>query len=496
MQYWEYDIGQDHLYIGLQKEMNNVQENANAGYSREQALKLIKEEDREVFLSSVEQLRSGKSFFCVVEFRSSVRNGTEKWYRSTGIVLRSSAEGSPLTLGGIIQDITGHKQIQLRLNEALKKAEETDKLKSAFLSNISHELRTPLNAIIGFSELIIDPNVSKEDIYTYAGIIKSRSTHLLQVVGDILDISRLESNLLEIKETAFALNPFLDDLFLIYAQKLLDEKKGNIHLHIDKALHDASFLIISDEYRLKQILGNLIDNAIKFTRHGSITFGYKLNEKELLFFVRDTGIGIPPDKHGIIFDRFSQADNSMVRQFGGNGLGLAICKALVEIMGGRIWLESKTEVGSEFIFTLPPSKVAISDMPKVAKSAGVQIQNWLNKRILLVEDDPLSAGLLGDVFGRTGAEVVTAGNGREALRFFTNEHFDIVIMDILLPDVSGLEITRIIKQQKPDIPVIAQTAYAMPGDNLQCLQAGCDEYITKPVNICELISLMNRYFRQ
>jgi CheY-like chemotaxis protein len=132
----------------------------------------------------------------------------------------------------------------------------------------------------------------------------------------------------------------------------------------------------------------------------------------------------------------------------------------------------------------------------VAKSAGVQIQNWLNKRILLVEDDPLSAGLLGDVFGRTGAEVVTAGNGREALRFFTNEHFDIVIMDILLPDVSGLEITRIIKQQKPDIPVIAQTAYAMPGDNLQCLQAGCDEYITKPVNICELISLMNRYFRQ
>jgi signal transduction histidine kinase len=495
MIYWEYDISADRLFLNRFATEDTGGTGTDPSLTREEAISFIHPDDRSRVATETNKLITGEITHLEAELRT-VKNGNpEKWFRVRGMLINMDPERTALSLGGFAQDISLQKQLQIQLSAARKHAEESDHLKTAFLTNMSHEIRTPMNAIIGFSELMSDPSISREDIAVYAGIIKTRSTHLLQIVSDILDISRIESNTVEFKETAFALNPLLDDIYMVYAQRLIDDKKKSISLRVEKALHDASFLILSDELRLRQILGNLLDNALKFTHTGTVSFGYRLSNGELVFFVKDTGVGIPADKHNLIFERFRQADVTLVRQFGGNGLGLSICKALVEMMGGRIWVESASGAGSEFFFTLPQSRVAITDAPEATRFTGIPVLDWKGKRILLVEDDPVSAGLLQEILSRTGVGITVVTTANEAIKVFKKNMFDLVLMDVLLPDMSGLEVTRILKEKQQNLPVIAQTAYAMPGHGLQCLQAGCDEYITKPVNISELFSAVNRYLR-
>ena len=222
---------------------------------------------------------------------------------------------------------------------------------------MSHEIRTPMNAIIGFSDLLADPSLDLPEIGLYTGVIKERCNNLLQIVNDILDISRIEANQIELKESTFSLNALIEELYIEYAQKLINENKFQIVLNISKDLTDEQSIIYADEVRLKQVLCNLLDNAIKFTKTGEIEIGYQsVDNDHLKFFVRDTGIGIHPDKHRIIFERFRQIDESLDREFGGNGLGLAICKAFVELMGGRIWLKSGINKGTTFYFTISVKK--------------------------------------------------------------------------------------------------------------------------------------------
>lgn len=402
-------------------------------------------------------------------------------------------QGNPKYFIIAIQNITRYKQVEYELTRAKEKAEESDNLKSAFLTNMSHEIRTPMNAIIGFSDLLADPSLDTGEIGLYTRVIKERCNNLLQIVNDILDISRIEANEIELKETSFALNVLFEELYIEYAQKLINENKFQIVLNISKGNSDNESIIYTDAARLKQVLCNLLDNAIKFTKTGEIEFGYRpVDGNYLEFYVKDTGIGIHPEKHHMIFERFRQIDESLDREYGGNGLGLAICKAFVELMGGKIWLKSETEKGTTFFFTIPiikdleERKIDIPE-PKLTN------YKWKNKRILLVEDDKSSMAFMEVLFKLTQAELAFASKGQDAIDMFMNEkNFDLVLMDIQLPDINGLEVTKMIKSIDRNIPVIAQTAYAMQGDDVKCMKAGCDDYISKPLDISDLFYKIDR----
>ena len=397
----------------------------------------------------------------------------------------------------VIQNVTQFKEVEAELLQAKEKAEESDKLKSAFLTNMSHEIRTPMNAIIGFSDLLADPSLEKGEIMTYTGVIKERCNNLLQIVNDILDISRIEANEIELKENIFSVNSLLDSLYIVYAQKLINEDKLKVVLNLHKGIADKKSLIMADEGRLKQILSNLLDNAVKFTKTGEIDFGCDLhNNATLEFFVRDSGIGIHPDKHNIIFERFRQIDESLDREYGGNGLGLAICKAFVELMKGEIWLKSELGSGTAFFFTVP-YKLAGSEEKIKPPETNIVNYKWNNKRILIVEDDRSSLAFMKVLFKLTHAKLVFVSKGQEAIELFMSDSaFDLILMDIQLPDINGLEVTKMIKAINRNIPVIAQTAYAMQGDEKKCMKAGCDDYVSKPIEISDLFYKIDRIFNR
>lgn len=440
-----------------------------------------------------EDLVSGKEKIFDTEYRLVTTDGCMKWVHDRARLVQS-ADGNPLKVVGMIQDITRQKLTVEDLRKAKTMAEEADRLKTAFLTNMSHEIRTPMNAILGFSELLTDPEISKDDLFSYTWIIKNRCSHLLQIVNDILDISRIEANQIELKESYISLNQILDELYLTYAQRLIDEKKLSILLQVEKPLADDESILFTDELRLRQVFGNLLDNAVKFTREGSIGFGYKKLDNQFVFHITDTGMGIPVDKHDVIFERFRQMDTSLVRQHGGNGLGLAISKAFVELMGGNIWVESSPGAGSSFCFSLPCKHASVAATKLVAERYKLSGFNWNGKKILMAEDDLFSSRFMVELLKLTGAELVCCSTGAEALdAFVSNDKYDLVLMDIQLPDRNGLDLTREFKKINAAVPVIAQTAYAMAGDNIKCLQAGCDDYVSKPLKISDLLYKINRY---
>ncbi len=466
------------------------------GYSKKELIKmnpymLLDEEDREkaeMFLQKFNEIGLLKG----IEFTFKKHNGDKLITVVSGSIV-CDEENKPKLYIIVIQDISQFKKIESELVKAKERAEEADNLKSAFLANMSHEIRTPMNAIIGFSDLLADPSLKHSDAGLYTGVIKERCNNLLHIVNDILDISRIEANQVELRETSFSVNALLEELYIVYAQRLINENKFQVVLNLTKDAVNEQSIIIADDSRLKQVLNNLLDNAIKFTKKGEIEFGYSVKDGFLEFFVKDSGIGIKPDKHEMIFERFRQIDESLDREYGGNGLGLAICKAFVELMGGTIWLKSGENSGTTFYFTIPysrPNEIIYKPKPET----DIVNYKWRKKRILIVEDDKASLSFMKVLFKLTEAEIIPVQTGHEAIELYMNDkNFDLVLMDIQLPDINGLEVTKMFKSMNRYIPVIAQTAYAMHGDDVKCLNAGCDDYISKPVEIADLFFKIDKF---
>lgn len=400
---------------------------------------------------------------------------------------------------GIYRDITDRKMIEKNLITAKNKAEESDKLKSAFLSNMSHEIRTPMNAILGFSTLLSDPGVSEDEKAEFVRIIKDRGNDLMRIIDDIIDVAKIESGQIKVEIKECQVNILLTNLMVTFNEIKRKQAKNNIILNCLPGNTDTDFTILSDGNRLRQILTNLIENALKFTERGIIEFGYTLknigNDSFIEFFVRDTGIGIPKEMHEIIFERFRQVDDTNTRKYGGTGLGLTISKNLVKLLGGDIRIDSDRGKGTCFFITFPlqiTSGQIAPAIPRKTDSLG-GIQNWSNKKILVVEDEESNYFLLDRVLKKTGIKMFWARNGMDAIEECKKTRFDLVLMDIRMPVMDGYEATQKIKKDNKEIPVIAQTAYALKGEKEKSLAAGCDSYISKPIDAGELKVILSKY---
>jgi signal transduction histidine kinase/DNA-binding response OmpR family regulator len=395
-------------------------------------------------------------------------------------------------------DITNMKLTELEIIKAKEKAEKADRLKTAFLANMSHEIRTPMNAIMGFTELLLKQEIDPKKQKEFLRIIQQRGGDLLQIIDDILDISRIESGSLEIIETPGDLDGLFQEIYQYYLIKeYLSGKKRPIEFLKKVTLSPDQIQVNTDFLRVKQIITNLLDNAFKFTNSGTIEFGCKVTDKkELLFYVKDTGIGIPPEKNSLIFDRFAQVGNShLTRKTDGVGLGLSISKGLVEIMKGKIWCQSVEKEGTNFYFTLPfePVQKIKETSPEVVE----KVYHWNDKTVLVVEDDPFNVTLISEYLKSTGLKCIYARNGSDAIEIFHQKpSINLVLMDIRLPDANGLELTKQMKSLNPGIIVIAQTAYAYSNDKNYCINSGCDDFVTKPLLKDKLLELIDKHLKR
>ncbi len=369
------------------------------------------------------------------------------------------------------------------LIHAKEKAEESDRLKSVFLSNMSHEIRTPMNGILGFTEILSRMQVDRNKQKRYIDIIQQSTKQLLTIIDDIIDISKIESGQFEVFNSKVELNSFCKEIYDTHLGQLRRKNIEEISLHFTKPKELLELHCETDEVMVKRILDNLLGNAIKFTNAGSVEFGYHfLNEKTLLFFVKDTGIGINPEKQKIIFERFRQIDEGETREYGGTGLGLSITKSFVERMGGHIWIESEPNKGSTFYFTIPfKSSTDYSYLFKDSKQ--YEIANaWEGKKILIVDDNEDVHFYFQESFDETKASFYSAKNGKEGVEKFQELNPDIVLMDIQMPVMDGFEACSKIKDLNKNTLIIMQTAFNSKSDFVQAKKVGADEIITKPID--------------
>lgn len=423
------------------------------------------------------------------------RKRTEEDLRRSQMLLREQNEEYLALNEELSESNERIRKINSELIEAKEKAEEADRLKTAFLANMSHEIRTPMNGIMGYADLLTRPEFEPEKKIKFSEIIKRSGKQLLRIISDILDISKIESNQMVIHNEQVCINLLLNNILEFYLSDSsnIENRDQNITIKLNTGLSDEESTLFIDASRLEQIIVNLIDNAYKYTSQGSIEFGYSLNEDKIEFYVSDTGMGIPPEKQSIIFERFRQGEESLSRVHRGNGLGLSICMGLAKLMGGNIWVNSEVNKGSTFYVSLPYTSLN-NPYPKKNKKMNQGIKDLSGKVVLIVEDDEFSATYLEEILSPANFSVIQTKSGTEAIEICRkNTHVDIVLMDIRLPDMNGLEATRHIKAIKPEIPIVAQTANAMPDDQANCLAAGCNDYISKPINAAHLFEILYKY---
>ena len=394
-----------------------------------------------------------------------------------------------------IRDISQRIEIETELIKAKEKAEESDRLKSAFLTNMSHEIRTPMNGILGFTELLKEPSLKSDDIQDYIQIIEISGTRMLNTINNIVDISKIESGLIQINISETNINEKMEFTYKFFKPEV--EFKG-LHFSLKNGLTTKESIIKTDNEKVYGILTNLVKNAIKFTYEGSINFGYNKKGEFLEFFIKDTGVGIPEKQKKFIFDRFRQGSESHNRGYEGSGLGLSIAKNYVEMLGGKIWVESQEGKGSTFYFTIPYIDASNENTEIINTDSTEYKEVQLKKlKILIVEDDEISYSLLTRMLQKISKEVLHVITGVEAIEACRNNpDLDLVLMDIRMPVMDGNEATRNIRQFNKDLIIIAQTAFAFSGDKEKAIESGCNDYISKPINKLLLFELIKKHCKK
>ncbi len=413
---------------------------------------------------------------------------------STGAIYNNMREPESMVI--IFKDITARKEAEEHLREAKERAEESDRLKTAFLSNMSHEIRTPMNAIVGFSDLLNDPELAPQERAEFIAQINLGADNLMHLIDDIIDISKIEAGQVKIIRKNFSIHKLINEQLVLFKQNLERIDKSHIDLRMNWKWPSETLVLYSDHFRLKQIISNLLNNAIKFTDEGYIELGIEKVDGMMRVYVKDTGIGISPANLEIIFDRFRQGHQSKTKLYGGTGLGLAISRNLAGLLGGAISVVSEEGRGSEFSLTLPLDEVQ-DTLPEEIVKMDMHHVNWKEKTILVAEDDESNYQLLKQALKSTGVKLIRAANGNETIRLFEQHAgaLDLVLMDIRMPDLDGYACTRRIKAKMPQMPVIAQTAYAMAGEREVSKEVGCDDYISKPIDIKMLIEKLAYYLK-
>ncbi len=382
-----------------------------------------------------------------------------------------------------------------KLMRAKIKAEESDVLKTSFLSNMSHEIRTPMNAILGFSNLLSHKEISSSEKEEFVNLIRINGKNLLTLVEDIIDISKIDSGQLQVKNSPVCLHEILKEVYNSFWDDIKRRGQLNIKLYLNEGISDKKTMILTDAFRLRQVLINLVGNGIKFTDRGFVEFGYELkNEEVLQFYIKDTGIGLPKGKEQEVFERFSKFSNDKQKMlYGGTGIGLSIARDVVSLMGGKIWVESEEKVGSTFYFTIPYHKVSNVAI-KPEDEMPVTKYNWEGKTFLVAEDEEDNFRYLEVALSISNASLIWARNGAEAVDIFNRiNDIDLVLMDIKMPEMDGYSATREIKLKNNNVPVIAQTAYAMSEEKEKSRLAGCDDYIAKPINYSDLLKVIHKH---
>ena len=506
-------------------------------------------DDLPMVLNELNQIIQDPSYIPTLEYRFADQKGHWLWVETTFSNLLGNSSVEAIVLN--FREITRRKQAEDDLISAKEKAQESDRLKSAFLANMSHEIRTPMNGILGFTELLRTPGLSGESQQTYIEIIKKSGDRMLNIINDIIDISKIEAGLIKLNISESNVNEQIEYIYTFFKTEV-DEK--GLKLYLKSGYQNQEPIIQTDREKLFAILTNLVKNAIKYTRVGSIEFGYELvssvypehirqigNEEETLrgvetlndvetlhatslpetplpetslpepplsetpvpanilqFYVRDTGLGIPPERHEAIFERFIQADieDTMARQ--GAGLGLAITRSYVEMLGGKIWVESEPGVGSTFYFTIPDF-VKTEDRTTVDAADSAQFEDTLAQKlkVLIVEDDEVSEMLLELCIESFSKEIIKVKTGVEAVETCQGHpDIDLVLMDIKMPVMNGYDATRKIREFNKDVIIFAQTAYGLAGEKEKAIESGCNDYIAKPINKGELVLCMQKFFKK
>jgi len=417
--------------------------------------------------------------------RKALQKGSE---RAIEELKKTSGEFS--YIGNLFEENNNQKQALIK---AKIKAEEGDLLKASFLANLSHEIRTPMNAINGFTELILNTEIDKEERIEYLNVIQKNGKNLVSIIDDLIEMSKIDSNQVSPNFSEINLESCIVELYKTIKVTIPNTKA--IKFKLIKSTVPARYNIVTDEIKLKQVIINLLTNAIKYTDEGFVSFKYEIDEKEnrIHFTIQDTGSGIDVNHHQHVFDRFKRVENDKSIQVGGLGLGLSISKAYVEILGGTINLESEEGVGSTFYFSIPLQYV--TSEPIVVKSIkekeGMKSEN---KIILIAEDDNINFLLFQKMMKDKNFQIIRAKNGQEAVDIcINNSNIDLVLMDIKMPVLNGFEAIEQIRPIRPELPIIAQTAYSSSEDRLKIEQAGFDDYITKPLSRERLFELIDKY---
>ena len=427
-------------------------------------------DDRGIFEAIYNRLLAGESCKIDLELRLDLLNtGEYKWVDLKGVAQEFDERGKVTKVLGFIADIQKRRDDEQALIEAKHRAEESDRLKSAFLANVSHEIRTPLNAIVGFSEVIAHTE-SECEREEYLDIVKANSNLLLHLINDILDLSRIESGKMEFIDENIQMDELCEELRQMHQMRI----KNDVKIIFERPA--ASLTIVSDSHRLRQLYSNLISNAIKYTEKGAITFGYKLKGDMMEGYVRDSGSGIPAEKLNNVFGRFEKLD--LLKQ--GFGLGLSICKSILDKMGGEIWVESELGVGSCFYFLIPCN----GTFPV----AGEQ-----NKPLILVAEDMDCNYELVKAILEERYSVLRANDGIDVVTKYESSKPDLILMDVRMPGLDGLSAAGIIRELNPTIPIIATTAFAFETDREMALAAGFNEYMSKPLEAEKLKTMVERY---